>query len=583
MFETENMHTFCTLQALDARRSVPSRQLGEPGPDEATLLRMLQSASRVLLGKRMRGISAPLKRAVVVNEGKWFTVDLLGLGLSWVLVVIYVWQQLRSADGNAQAVLLGTVFMMALANHFTQSAFDRALLDDAYAIASHLRADDEGKVALQLTDSELKAALFDQAEYVYYAVYRSDGSQLAGEPLPLLPWDESEPVSYRETLYNGQLVRAVALRSAVGEQQLSIVMMHTTRVRDSLIQHLFLYAAIPQLTLLVLLLWWLHHRIGQDMAPLAALQRSLSRRDAQDLAPIPPSAPATTREIEQLRQTTNALLARIADNVEAQREFAGNVAHEVRTPLAGIKALADYGLGHADPAVQQQQLQRISDSVARASHLVDQLLLLALSDEASAVQLAPVAAAEQVQQAVLRHWDAASRARIDLGAEGLDTAEAEQLPAAAAYGLGVVSYSPLARGVLTAKYPNVEAAEPGSRAARLDKRMLETEWRPESIDIAAEIKRHTDERGISPVDFALAWVLNNRLVTAAIAGPRTPEQWDSYIRALDYQFTADDEALVNRLVAAGHPSTLGFTDPGHPVEGRVPYVAAAPAPTPAAA
>lgn len=327
--------------------------------------------------------------------------------------------------------LLGTVFMMGLANHFTQSAFDRALLDDAYAIASHLRADDSGEVALQLTDSELKAALFDQAEYVYYAVYRADGSQLAGEPLPLLPWDESEPVSYRETLYNGQLVRAVALRSAVGEQQFSVVMMHTTRVRDSLIQHLFLYAAIPQLTLLGLLLWWLRQRIGQDMAPLAALQTSLSQRDAHDLTPIQHSAPATTREIEQLRHTTNALLARIADNVEAQREFAGNVAHEVRTPLAGIKALADYGLGHADPAVQQQQLQRISDSVARASHLVDQLLLLALSDEASAVQLVTVAPADLVQQAVLRHWDAASRAQIDLGAEGLDTAEAEQLRIAA--------------------------------------------------------------------------------------------------------------------------------------------------------
>ena len=72
-----------------------------------------------------------------------------------------------------------------------------------------------------------------------------------------------------------------------------------------------------------------------------------------------------------------------------------------------------------------------------------------------------------------------------------------------------------------------------------------------------------------------AWVLNNRLITSAIAGPRTPEQWEGYIRALNYQFTAEDEALVNRLVAAGHPSTLGFTDPGHPVEGRIPYVAAA--------
>lgn len=155
------------------------------------------------------------------------------------------------------------------------------------------------------------------------------------------------------------------------------------------------------------------------------------------------------------------------------------------------------------------------------------------------------------------------------------TAEAEQLPAAAAYGLGVVSYSPLARGVLTAKYPSLEAADPGSRAARKDKRLLETEWRPESIDIAAEIKRHTDARDISTVDFALAWVLNNRLITSAIAGPRTPEQWEGYIRALNYRFTAEDEALVNRLVAAGHPSTPGFTDPGHPVEGRIPYVAAA--------
>ncbi len=327
--------------------------------------------------------------------------------------------------------LLGTVFMMGLANHFTQSAFDRALLDDAYAIASHLRADDEGEVALQLTDSELKAALFDQAEHVYFAVYRADGSQLTGEPLPPLRWNESEPVSYRETLYKGQLVRAVALRSAVGEQVFSIVMMHTTRVRDSLIQHLFLYAAIPQLTLLVLLLWWLHHRIGQDMAPLASLQTQLAHRDAQDLAPIPLSAPATTREIEQLRQTANALLARIASSVEAQREFAANVAHEVRTPLAGIKALADYGLGHADPAIQQQQFERISSNVARTSHLVDQLLLLALSDEANAVQLAPVAAVEQVQQAVLRHWDTASRAHIDLGAEGLDTPESEQLRIAA--------------------------------------------------------------------------------------------------------------------------------------------------------
>jgi aryl-alcohol dehydrogenase-like predicted oxidoreductase len=151
------------------------------------------------------------------------------------------------------------------------------------------------------------------------------------------------------------------------------------------------------------------------------------------------------------------------------------------------------------------------------------------------------------------------------------TAETEQLPAAAFYGLGVVSYSPLARGVLTAKYdPDVPPA-PDSRAGRNDRRILETEWRPESLLIARNIKRYLEHRGIAPVDFALGWVLNNKLVTAAIAGPRTEEQWDGYVRALDYAFTPEDEALVESLVAPGHTSTPGYIDPGHPVEGRVPY------------
>ena len=150
------------------------------------------------------------------------------------------------------------------------------------------------------------------------------------------------------------------------------------------------------------------------------------------------------------------------------------------------------------------------------------------------------------------------------------TAEAEQLPAAHHYGLGVVSYSPLARGVLTGKYEPGETPAADTRAGRGDKRILETEWRPESIAIAKEIAEHATRKGISPTEFALAWVLNNQLVTAAITGPRTEEHWDSYIRALDVKLDAEDEALVDRLVVTGHPSTPGFNDPSHPVEGRVP-------------
>ena len=107
--------------------------------------------------------------------------------------------------------------------------------------------------------------------------------------------------------------------------------------------------------------------------------------------------------------------------------------------------------------------------------------------------------------------------------------EVEHLPACGHYGLGVVPYSPLARGVLTGKYVPTGAAR-GTRGGRQDVRMMQTEWRRESLLIAQEIKRHAEAKGITPVQFAFAWVLNNRLVTSAIAGPRTLEQWEAYLQ-----------------------------------------------------
>jgi len=146
--------------------------------------------------------------------------------------------------------------------------------------------------------------------------------------------------------------------------------------------------------------------------------------------------------------------------------------------------------------------------------------------------------------------------------------EVEHLPACAYYGLGVAPYSPLARGVLTAKYNDDAEPPEGSRAARQDRRIMQTEWRKESLRFAQEIKRHAEARGASPIDFAIGWVLNNRLVSAVLAGPRTEEQWEDYLAALNYRFTPEDEALIDRLVPAGHASTPGYNDPAYPIEGR---------------
>ncbi len=146
--------------------------------------------------------------------------------------------------------------------------------------------------------------------------------------------------------------------------------------------------------------------------------------------------------------------------------------------------------------------------------------------------------------------------------------EVEVLPACSAFGLGVVPYSPLARGVLTGKYQPGAAPPEGSRAGRKDTRMMQTEFREESMLMAQEIKAHAEKRGMTGGQFALNWVLHNGLVSSVLAGPRTLEQWTEYAGALKHAFNAEDEALIDGLVASGHPSTPGFSDPKYPITGR---------------
>ena len=148
--------------------------------------------------------------------------------------------------------------------------------------------------------------------------------------------------------------------------------------------------------------------------------------------------------------------------------------------------------------------------------------------------------------------------------------ETELLPCCAHFGVGVVAYSPLARGVLSGKYLPGQSPPDDSRAARNDRRIMQTEFRPESLLLAQRLADRARERGVTPSQFALAWVLNNRLVNGVIGGPRTLAQWDEYLGAVEVEFDPEDEALVDSLVAAGHASTPGYTDPMYPVTGRMP-------------
>ena len=147
--------------------------------------------------------------------------------------------------------------------------------------------------------------------------------------------------------------------------------------------------------------------------------------------------------------------------------------------------------------------------------------------------------------------------------------EGEVLPACAHHGLGVVPYSPIARGVLAGKYAPGAKPAADTRAGRGDKRIMETEFREASLVIAQTLKTHCAKTGRSLAHFATAWVLAHHAVSAVIAGPRTLAQWQDYFGALDCVISAEDEALVDSLVSPGHPSTPGYNDPYYPMINRV--------------
>jgi two-component system, OmpR family, sensor histidine kinase TctE len=314
--------------------------------------------------------------------------------------------------------MLGTSMTVGVAYYFAQQAFDRALLDDAHALAAQVKAHPEG-LALELSNREMGAVLFDQSENVFFTVLRPDGSVIAGHPGLRAPRPQGQARTlFSEITYQGKDLRAVVLRRSE-PGPFEVVVAQTMGSRTVLLHNVLLYSVAPQVLLLILLAAWLRSVIGQELRPLSSLQQSIDQRDALDLTPVPVSA--SSRDIVRLGTAINSLLARVSQSMRAQREFSGNVAHELRTPLAGIRALAEYGLTQQDPAVLREQLQRVATSEARASRLVEQLLALALAEEADAgVQTGPVALDEIIHETVLRLMPRADAAGVDLGVQGLE-------------------------------------------------------------------------------------------------------------------------------------------------------------------
>ncbi|MEM6942522.1 MAG: aldo/keto reductase [Pseudomonadota bacterium] len=147
-------------------------------------------------------------------------------------------------------------------------------------------------------------------------------------------------------------------------------------------------------------------------------------------------------------------------------------------------------------------------------------------------------------------------------------AEQEIIPAAAASGMGVVPYSVLGRGMLSGKYRD-DAAPEGSRAARADPRLLENEFRPETLAAAQRLADHARSRGATPIGYAINWSLANTLITSALIGPKSLKQLEGYLAAMAEPYGAEDEAFAEETCPSGCAPAPFYADPKYPYRGRV--------------
>ena len=194
----------------------------------------------------------------------------------------------------------------------------------------------------------------------------------------------------------------------------------TLEKRSQLANEIIRGVIVPQFIVLpiaVVLVWF---GLSRGLAPLAALQDRIRAREPNDMSPIDPRA--APEEISPVVVSFNELLERLSRNIQMQQRFLADAAHQMKTPLAGLRTQAELALRETDPAQLKRSLRQIASSTERATHLINQLLALARAEHQSTdparfdvIELNALARSV-VQEGVP---DAISR-RVDLGFEPAD-------------------------------------------------------------------------------------------------------------------------------------------------------------------
>lgn len=328
--------------------------------------------------------------------------------------------------------LLTSLFLLWLASssvgyfatlNYANQPYDLVLLERARMVAEQMRLG-SGQERL-----DFKPKLPDGndpgiSDQVVYTVSDSDGEKIAGDA------NLSRPLSYRRgktgPLFsngerNGEKTRMVSLvyPGPTGGKLLQLHLSETTHQRQALIRGIFAYIVIPQLLLILIAVAVVWYGLKQGLLPLERLRREVAARRRDDLSQL--DVTKAPEEVHPLIDAVNDLLERLKQAMQAQKRFIADAAHQLRTPLAGLKTQAELALRENDTERKQYTLEQLLIGARRSTHLVNQLLALARNEPDgqgdytfSSLDLS------QLAQECTAHWvSVALEKNIDLGFEGI--------------------------------------------------------------------------------------------------------------------------------------------------------------------
>ena len=321
---------------------------------------------------------------------------------------------------------VGLALTWLVAQGIANKPFDRALIYNAHALAQLVTVQ-RGRPQFNLPQSASEILRADDSDSVYYQVLGPRGEWLSGErDLPPPPEEETpQPgdVRLRDAELRGVDIRVayIWVRVPVEGNPLALVQVAETREKRSVLAtEIIKGVMVPQFVLLPLavLLVWL--ALARGIKPLNQLEERIRARRPDDLSPL--DHKTVPLEVAPLVDSVNDLLTRLNDSLATQKRFLADAAHQLKTPLAGLRMQADLAQREGTSTDElKQSLKQIGRSSIRATHTVNQLLALARAEASGAQMTQQRCDLARLTMDVVR--DSVPRAmdkRIDLGYDGAE-------------------------------------------------------------------------------------------------------------------------------------------------------------------